>query len=219
MTRSLGADARGHEPYTKRPPVRRRTMFANVETVCAAARSYRVLDPVVRDHVLRVVGKAARRAGSVPAIDRDLRRAEGDADSKFAVNLSGQPCNVLLTRVDGVETSFLVEPRSRSVAVVPLRFTNTMYDGTVLRCTLLHRQRVMVVDAVASPGSLTVREVLRAHAADPMLFPARLVARREMSRGELLRAFDGRRLPGNCHSVSLLSRGPEAVFRAARGPR
>lgn len=196
-------------------------MFTNVETVCAAARSYRIADATLRDHVLSVVGRAARRAATVPAIDRDLCRARSRPDCVFSVNLSGQPCNILLTRVDGVETSFLIEPGSQSVAIVPLRFAPWVYDGTVLRCTLLHRQRVLVVEAVLASGR-SVREVLSAHMADVMLLPVRLVERRGMSRAELLRVLDAtnvRSLPGRCHSVSLMTGPPEISFRASRAPR
>lgn len=190
-------------------------MFSNVEAVCANARSYAVVDAVVRDHVLRSVAKASRCSVTIPAIDRDLHDAQSRSNCSFAVNLKGQQCSIFLTRISGVGMSFLVNSRDQTVAVVPLRFAGYLYDGTVARCTLLHRQRVMVVDAVLAPTKLSVDQFLSAHDPDPMLFPARLTKRRSVSRSELARMFDAGCLPGRCHSVSLFRDfGPEAVFRA-----
>lgn len=191
-------------------------MFGSVQRVCGSPRLYPVTDRVTAHHVMEHVRKI-RSTHVVHKMQwRDLDRLAA-VDRALAINPCGRQCHLVLCKYAGTNCTFIVHVPTCKVDLVPLRFSNHLFDEPkVFHCTLSQEAKLLVVndrcgvdahDASMVERLRCVHDLVHTHhTPDAALFPCRLVARRCFALSQLddVQHFIDH-CPAKIHSVSLIA--------------
>jgi hypothetical protein len=165
----------------------------------------------MKSEIVRIVRSKDGRRAPPKFASRDLRFVS--ATSLLAVNIAGRQGHLFLTTYGGRAITFLVYVAAGEVDVVPLRFAQARHDpGTLLRCTMSPKDRLLVLDDVCDDRAIADRvndlHVLAHtdHTPDPFLFPLRVVARRfsTLAQAHEIKSFVHTSSAFKVHSVSVI---------------
>ena len=199
-------------------------MFGAVQCIAGCRRLYPVKDRVTVHQVLERTRQASPACIVHTLQWRDVSKID-TSETVIAVNPAGRQSYLVLDTLGGRSVCFLVHAPSRTVELVPLRFSHALHDrSTVMKCTVCTQDRMIVINDVYedAPARSVADRLKRVHQVahsehtpDAALFPLRIVARRCFSFAQTseLKRFLGHS-NARYHSLSLI--GPSEAGRELR---